>query len=420
MDFRIIIKEQRKELEEIETRERLIDRESQNKALKYLKHPNILAVIGIRRCGKSIFSYLLAKEHSFGYVNFDDERLIGISAEDLNNVLDAFYELYNDVEFIVLDEIQNIKNWELFANRLRRTKKVMITGSNSKLLEGELATHLTGRYMDTKLYPFSFREFLKLKQVRLSSAYTTREKAGLIGNLEQYMATGGFPEVYKFDRSILPRIYDDIVTKDVILRYGIRKKDELKKFARYLVTNFSNEITYSKLSRILDIKHVSTVSNWISYLEQAFLIIKLERFDFKLKQQFVAPKKVYCIDTGIINSISFSTSENKGKIMENIVAVQLQRKYATEHGPEVYYWKDHQQKEVDFVIKKGAKIIELIQVTNASRSEEVNERELRSLVKASGELKSKNLKVITWDLAGEETIDKMKVKFTPLWSWLLE
>ena len=168
MQFRDIIKEQQEEFHEIENRERLIDREVHKSAIGYLKHPNILAVIGIRRCGKSIFSYLLVKENKFGYINFDDERLIGVTHDDLNRIMEAFYQLYDDVEFVVLDEIQNIKNWELFVNRLRRTKKVIITGSSSKLIEGELATHLTGRYMDTKLYPFSFREFLNLKNVQFS------------------------------------------------------------------------------------------------------------------------------------------------------------------------------------------------------------------------------------------------------------
>ena len=420
MDFKAIIKEQREELENIDSSERLISREQLQDGNIYLKHPNILAVLGIRRCGKSIFSYLLAKKYSYGYINFDDERLTGVKTDDLNKILEGFYELYGDIDYIILDEIQNIDKWELFANRLRRTKRVIITGSNSKLLAGDLATHLTGRYIDINLFPFSFTEFLKMKRFKQSLVYTTKEKAGVFKLLNEYLKVGSLPEVYKFGKVILPRIYEDIITKDVILRYGIRKSEELKKLAKYIVTNISNEISYSKLSRILDIKHVSTVSNWISYLEQSFLIIKLERFDFKLKQQFVAPKKMYCIDTGIVNSISFSLSENFGRLMENAVAVELQRRNSVDRNYEIYYWKDHQQNEVDFVIKNGPKVNELIQVTYANDREEVNDREIKSLIKASEKLRCNKLLLITWDLSGEEKIDGKRVTFIPLWSWFFQ
>ncbi|MCK5561847.1 MAG: ATP-binding protein, partial [Thermoplasmata archaeon] len=271
-----------------------------------------------------------------------------------------------------------------------------------------------------KLFPFSFREFLEMKSFERSSVYTSKEKAKLFRHLNEYLKLGGLPEVYKFGKVILPRIYEDIITKDIVLRYGIRKREELRKLAKYLVTNFSKEISYSKLSRILDIKHVSTVSKWISYLEQSFLIIKLERFDFKLKQQFVAPKKVYCIDNGIVNSIGFGLSENFGRLMENAVAVELHRRNAIDRTSEIYYWKDHQQNEVDFVLKKGPKVKQLVQVTYADSRDEINERETRSLLKASRKLKCKNLLVITWDFKSKEKIDGKEVIFTPLWSWLLQ
>src|SRR3989344_8090734 len=177
MDIKEIILEQKKEIEEIEKREKIIFRESLDKAKKFLKYPNILVITGIRRCGKSIFSYLVEKDKKFGYINFDDERIIDLKSESLDKVLQAFYELYGEVEYIVLDEIQNIPKWELFANRLRRTKKIIITGSNSKLLSGELATHLTGRYIDIKLFPFSFKEFLNFREFNIQQAYTSKEKS---------------------------------------------------------------------------------------------------------------------------------------------------------------------------------------------------------------------------------------------------
>lgn len=420
MDFKGIIKEQREELEKIEKEEKIIERTNLEESKKALKYPNILAILGIRRCGKSIFSYLLAKQHKFAYINFDDERLAGLKSEDLNKILESFYELYGDMEFIILDEIQNIDNWELFVNRIRRTKKIILTGSNSKLLSGELSTHLTGRYLDRLLFPFSFKEFLKLKEFKENKVYTTQEKAKIMKFLQEYLEIGGFPEAYKFGKGMISRIYEDILTKDILLRHNIAKREDIKKLAKYLITNSSEEITYSKLARIFNIKHVSTISNWILYFENAFLIFKLERFDFKLKQQFIAPKKVYCIDPGLINSIGFKFSENKGKVIENEVALELQRRKSIDKSLEVYYWKDYQQNEVDFVLKRDKKIEQLIQVSYINSKEEIKEREVNALLKASKELRCKDLVIITWDYASEERFSGKKIKFIPLWKWLLE
>ena len=419
MDFREIIKEQREELEFIEKRERIIKREFLDKAKRFLKYPNILVITGVRRCGKSVFSYLLAKENKFGYINFDDERLSSVKSEDLNKILQAFYNLYGDIDYIILDEIQNVKKWELFVNRLRRTKKVIITGSNSQLLAGELASRLTGRYINITLWPFSFKEFLDLNKIETREIYTTKEKAEILKFLDIYLKTGGFPEVNKFGKAILPQIYEDIITKDILFRYGIKKIEELKKLAKYLITNFCQEVSYSKLAKILDIKRVSTISNWVSYLENSFLIFKLKRFDFKLKQQFIAPKKVCCVDNGIVNMLAFRFSENIGRFMENAVATELQRRKSLDPLMEIYYWKDHQQNEVDFVVKYGKKVKNLIQVTYATSKDEIKEREIKGLLKASSKLKCNNLLVITYDYESEQRIERKKIKFIPLWKWLL-
>lgn len=420
MDLKSVIKEQWLELENIQRTERIILRERLSEAETYLKHPNILVVTGVRRCGKSIFSYLLERKHKFGYINFDDERIFGLKSSDLDAVLQAFYELYGEIDYIVLDEIQNVAGWELFANRLRRSKRVVLTGSNSNLLSSELATHITGRYVDIKLFPFSFKEYLDFKGFPLSNAYTTQEKAVIMNHLEDYLVNGGMPEVYKFGKTILLRIYNDILTKDVVVRHKIKKSDELKKMAKYIISNVSEEITYSSLARNIGIKHISTVSKWISYLEECFLILKLERFDFKLKQQFIAPKKVYCIDSGIVDSIGFKFSENKGRIFENVIAIQLQRKKEKDHELEVYYWKDHSQKEVDFVLKKRQKIVELIQATAISSQEELKEREIEALVTASEKLKCNALTIITQNVGSELNVKNKIINLVPLWKWLLE
>lgn len=419
MEPKTIIKEQREELEGIEKTERIIPRDLLPKAIAFLKYPNVVAIVGVRRCGKSVFSYLTVKDKNFGYINFDDERLAMIKADDLNKILQAFYELYPGLDYIILDEIQNVKNWELFVNRLRRTKRVIITGSNSRLLSGELSTHLTGRYIDIELHPFSFREFLILNKVKLQDTYTTKEMAEITKHLEDYLRLGGFPEVKKFGKAILPRIYNDIITKDIILRYKVKKIEALRNMARYIITNFSQGISYAKLSRILNVKRIQTISTWISYLEDSFLIFKLERFSFKLKQQIIAPKKIYCIDNGILTTIGFGFSENKGFLIENIVAIELSRRKALNPLFEIYYWKDHQQNEVDFVIKHGKRIKQLIQVTCAKDKDEIREREIKSLSKCSYELQCNKLSVITWDYEGKEKHKRKTIEFIPLWKWLL-
>ena len=419
-DIKSIIREQRQDLERIEKADKIIKRFGLEKARSFLKYPNILAITGIRRCGKSIFSYLLEKDSKFGYINFDDERLAELKANELNKIMEAFYELYGDIDYVILDEVQNIHGWELFANRLRRTKKVIVTGSNSNLLSGELATHLTGRYIDIMLFPFSFKEFLDFKSFKTERAYTSEEKSQIINYLNEYLENGGLPEVYKFGKIISSKICEDIITKDIILRHKIKKIDELKKLARYLISNSTETTTYIRLSNILGIKNITTISNWISYLEEAFLIFKLEKFDYKLKQQFIAPKKIFCIDTGMVDSIGFKFSENRGKILENAVAIELQRKEHTNEKLKTFYWRDYNQNEVDFAIKQDKKIVQLIQANNISSKEDLKEREVKSLLKASDELKCKNLLIITWDYEGEQKVKNKTISFIPLWKWLLE
>lgn len=413
-----IIENQRAEIGDTFAKEIIIEREGLGLAKGYLSFPNILVVLGVRRSGKSIFSILLARElkEKIAYINFVDERLISIKTEDLDRVMQAFYELYGDVEFVILDEIQQVTGWELFANRLRRTKKVIVTGSDSRLLSGELATHLTGRHIDFELFPFSFREISNLK----SKIYSTKEIATAKRELKRYVEGSGFPEFKKFGAPIVREIYDDIITKDCIDRHGIKEKKAFKELSFYLVSNFSSEFTYSKLLKIIGLKDANTVKNYVQYLREAYLLAVVERFSPKLKQQIIAPKKAYCIDQGLCNFISFNLSKNQGKVYENIVCIELLRQKSRDQEMEVYYWKDHQQNEVDFVIKKNRKVSQLIQVCYNPLAEAVKERETKPLIKAATELKCKNLLIITSDDEAIQTTKKHKIKFIPLWKWLLE
>jgi len=413
-----IISSQRYELEDKFRKERIIQRERLPYAKRFLKYPNILAVLGVRRCGKSIFSLLLAKEigKNFGHINFDDERLVGLRGGDLNKILQTFYELYGEVDFIILDEPQNVENWELFANRLRRTKRVVVTGSNSQLLSGELVTALTGRHIDVFMFPFSFREILSFKP----DIYLTEDIAKVKRELEKYLEGSGFPEYLKFGPQIVVNIYEDIVNKDCIRRHGIRNERSFRELAKYLVSNFSSEFTYSKLSRVTGVKDVHTVKNYVEYLEQAFLIHVVERFSFKLKQQIIAPKKVYVIDHGFANFISFRLTKDFGRLLENIVCTELFNRVSGGYDTRVYYFKNSRGHEVDFVLKQGAKVIQLIQVCHDISDPDVKKRELRSLVEAGKELRCENLLVITYDQESEEKFNGEKVKFLPIWKWLLQ
>ena len=299
------------------------------------------------------------------------------------------------------------------------------TGSNSGLLSGELATHLTGRHMDFTLFPFSFREFLTYNDVSpmelREREYSTDASATAEKMLEDYISAGGFPEAYNFGGDILKSIFGDIVVKDVVRRHRIRNISAIEALAGYIVSNSSNEMTYNKLKNIFDIRKINTIKNYVRYLQETYLVFIVERFSFKLKQQIISPKKVYCIDTGIINVISFKSTRQLGNLVENLVAIELQRRRSyLSPGIEVCYWKDHQQREVDFVVREGSAVKELIQVCYDVDDFNTKERELKSLVRASGELDCSNLLVITWDYEAREEFKGKRIRFTPLWKWLLQ
>lgn len=420
MDIEILkelIADQMTEAKKKLSTEKIVEREGRSGVKRFIEHPNILAITGVRRSGKSVFSLLLSQSTgNFAYVNFDDERLIGASADDLNRILQAIYELYGAVDVIALDEIQNIEGWELFASRLRQTKKLIITGSNSKLMAGELADRLTGRHIDFTLYPFSFRERLGFSP----GLYGTEEAAKLRRAFNEYCTGSGFPEYMKFGPEIVMGIYEDIINKDCLRRHEIRNERSFRELAKYLVSNCSKEFTYSRLSGILGIKDVHTTKNYVSYLEEAFVIKTIERFSPKLKQQFKAPKKAYAIDHGFCNFMGFRISADKGRLYENIACIELLRRKSANRALEIYYWKNHAQNEVDFVVKEGHAVKQLIQVCYDISDPSTMKREVKALALASKELRCNNLLILTGSAKGEERVGNKRVKIVPLWKWMLE
>ncbi|MBI2147428.1 ATP-binding protein [Candidatus Woesearchaeota archaeon] len=410
--IKTVIMEREQELHKKIAEENIIPREGAVEIQKLFSPDAAVVITGVRRCGKSLLAFLLG-ETPFGYVNFDDERLT-IKAEELNSVLEAVYALKGEVNFFIFDEIQNIVGWEKFVSRLLPGKKIIITGSNARLMSKELATHLTGRHLDITLYPFSFREFLLLKKLKINT-HLTKDIAQIKAALAEYVERGGFPLTYRLGNIFLAETYKDIIERDIIQRYGIRYASTMKELAKYLFSNVGKEITYNSLRKFLNIRSVHTIKNYCSYLQNAYLIFLVERFSFSLKEQALAPKKVYSIDNGLTQAIGFQFSQNRGRFVENAVAIELLRK----SGPGTfYYWKDYQQNEVDFVVKNKKQIKELLQVHAISTREEIEEMEIKALIKGSDSLRCRNLKVITWDYTSTRRYDKKTVEFIPLWKWL--
>jgi len=379
----------------------------------------IKVILGPRRAGKSFFAVnFLNKKNNFGYVNFDDERLVEI--ENYDEIVTAMNSVYNNPKYVLFDEIQNLEKWELFVNRLqRRGYNLIITGSNSKLLSKELATHLTGRHFLIHVFPFSFKEFLALENKELTTS-EIKEK------LANYLFNGGYPEplIKNLDlKEYLSTLFNSIIYKDIIKRYKVRNAKDMEDLAFYLLSNIANEYSYNSLTKISKIKSSHTIEKYLGYLEEAFIFFSLNCFSYKVKKQLASNKKIYCIDNGFIQAKAFKLSPDMGKLYENIVACELKKK-ELENELNVYYWKSPQQEEADFVVKKGLKVKQLIQVCYDISNLETKKREIRALIKAGKELKCDELIIISEDYEAEEKVkwfDKeAKIKFIPLWKWLLK
>ena len=378
---------------------------------RFLVIPNVLAILGVRRSGKSTLSLILMKELNvkFAYLNFDDESLYGLTTKDLKSIEQAIYEVYgNDVNCLVFDEIHNVKGWELFVSRLRETKRIIITGSNSRMLSGELATLLTGRHSDFILFPFSFREYLRFKKVSEEVPLSTRRIAEIKVELEKYMEVGGFPEALIIGKDQIDVIYNDILFKDVVFRYKIRELEKFKDFSKSLISYYSTEVSLSKLAKVIGIDR-KTIDLWSFGLENAYLIHFLPRYGEKPRERLTFNKKVYIVDPGIISRVALR-AKDKGRVMENLVVLRLFRDNQLKG---IYYVKG-KDFEVDFYDEVNSR---LLQVTYAS--DKIEEREIRSLLKAEEMLKAKELIVITYDIEGEEEREGKKIKLIPLYKFLL-
>ena len=381
-------------------------------------------VIGVRRSGKSTICHkvLLERGIRYGYVNLDDDRLAKMTTEDLNTVLSCVYQLYGtDVPYLVLDEIQNVDGWYLFVNRLLRTDMhIFVTGSNAKLLSGELATHLTGRYNEIRLYPFSFSEYCDYHQVDTQSI-TTKAEADRKRTFMDYIHDGGFPEMQglRNKRAYVQSLIEAILQKDIKKRFRIRDIDALRKLAHHLINNACQEVNYDELTKELGMSD-KTVKNYVDYLAKAFMIQLLTRHSFKSKERIRNPK-AYVVDTGMQGNRSNALApENLGWRLENVVYIELLRRCAYDFYDVYYYKPDNRAKEIDFVICDKNKVMELIQVAYEIDSQRAYDRETSALIKASGALLCDNLTLISFSQTRDVEIEGKTIHIISALEWLLK
>ncbi len=375
-------------------------------------------ISGIRRSGKSTLAHQVYGRLDYAYINFDDERLLSCTVEDLNLLLELLYQIYGDFKYLLLDEIQNIDGWSLFVNRLLRKKiHIIITGSNSRLLSTELATHLTGRFLNTELFPFSFREYLIYKEIGLGTN-TTKEIGLLKGLFTEYARGGGFPEVVRGERleGYVTALFDSIVSRDIVFRHNIKYVRTFRDIAIYLVNNYSSELSFNRIKKIFGLGSENTAKTYVTYLEEAYLVLTLPKFSFK-KQEQLRYRKTYVADPAMISVMSDNFSGNRGRVMENIVFLELKRRSART-GFEIYYYK--KLYSVDFVIYSKGQVTTLIQVSESLQDKVTRNREVRALLNASAELSPLELKIITLDENMSIEEDGCSIDVVSVINWLLE
>ena len=379
-------------------------------------------VIGIRRSGKSTLCFNVIKKsgEKFAYVNFDDERLSEVTTEDLNAILECLYKIYGDFNHLFIDEIQNIDEWYLFVNRLLRTgMHVLITGSNAKLLSGELASHLTGRHLKVELFPFSFAEYCDYKKISKSHG-TTKEKGFLRAAFDDYLHDGGFPELLneKRKQAYINTLVDSILKKDIEKRYSVKYKAAFENIANHLLNNAPAKINYNELQTLFSLKSAHTAENYVNYAKNAYLICGLHNYSPKSKIR-VRDEKAYAVDVALMNNRENALAgDNLGWRLETIVFIELLRRYRPLEC-DVYYY-DETSGEADFLVCKGNSVQKIIQVSHDISNPKTYKREINGLLLASSKTGCNDLLLITDHDEQSCVADGKKIDIIPAYSWLVE
>ncbi|MEK6836929.1 MAG: ATP-binding protein [Nanoarchaeota archaeon] len=402
-----------------------------------MKVNKIIVLNGFRRVGKTYILYGLANEllklnsrEEVVQINFEDER-IPLKTDFLSSLLPTAEEIFNKkIKYLFLDELHNIPNWSKWLRRTYDNNdiKIFVSGSSSRMSEEEIPTELRGRFLEVKIFPLSFKEFLRFKKLSFDFKtldYSEKEKPIILKALTEYITYGGLPEVVLEEENkkleLSQSYYSTVIKRDIIERYKIKNEESLKALLKLLLDSkeYSISKTYNTLKSLGYKIGKSTVQTYISCIENSYFAFSLPIFSYKIKDQMQYPKKVYFIDNVFINSISTKFLDNWGRLYENIVAIELKRRKI-----ESYYWKNVEKEEVDFIVKGDKKIEQLIQVCYDITDRDTKKREIRAILKASKELKCDNLLIINQDYFGDEDVEwfgiRKKVKFIPLWKWLLE
>ena len=402
-----------------------------------IKVNKIIVLNGFRRVGKTYILYGLVNEllnsnsrEEVVHINFEDER-IPLKTEFLSILLPTAEELFRKkIKYLFLDELHNIPNWSKWLRRIYDNQdiRIFISGSSSRMSENEIPTELRGRFLEIKIFPLSFKEFLKFKKLDFDFKvldYSEKEKSLIQKALAEYLTFGGLPEIVLIDENkkfeLAQSYYATVIKRDIVERYKIKNEESLKALIKLLLDSkeYSISKSYNNLKSLGYKIGKSTLQKYISYIESSYFAFSLPIFSHKIKDQMQYPKKIYFVDNAFINSISTKFSNNFGRLYENLVAVELRRK-----RKECYYWKNNEKEEVDFILKNNAKIEQLIQVCYDISESDTKKREIKALLKASKDLKCRNLLLINKNYSGEEKLEwfgiKRNVKFISLWKWLLE
>ena len=404
------------EQNQFKLKENTIPRELTTRIKNFQKENFILIISGIRRSGKSTLLHQIRKhlEESY-YVNFDDDRFIRFKIDDFQTLYEILVELFGTKQIFIFDEIQNIRGWERFVRRLHDTrKKIYVTGSNASMLSRELGTHLTGRHITFSLYPFSFKEFLDFKNYSIKSLnrLTTEQKGTLKKFFNEYLEKGGFPEYLQTEKEeYLKVVYENILYRDIITRYNLPHEKTIKEVVYFAVSNIGKEISFNKIRKLTQLTSATTIREYFEYFENSYLTFLIPRYNRSLKKQIYSNKKVYFIDTGMSKILGFRTSSDLGRMLENIVFIQLKRQ-----NKEIYFHKE--KHECDFLIKEGIKIIQAIQVTH--NLVENRKREIDGLLEALNKYKLKEGLILTTDQEEEIVENNKRIIIKPIWKWLLE
>ena len=414
--MKTIILNQRKERDELLSRLYLERRSNQDMDLLLNSHL-IKLITGPRRVGKSTQALLMLRNRNFAYLNFDNQQLV--DAWDADLVMRMLDDVYPGYEYLLLDEVQNLEAWDLWVSELYRLgKNLVITGSNAKMLSSEMVTALTGKYLKVEMLPFSLEEFFDWNKLDLGKL-KPEQQADASALMDDYLRNGGYPEVVasrQLTRTYLDTLFDSIVWKDVAKRHSVRNVTDLNDLALYLVSNFCNPVSANELTEELGFSSVNTTKKFMDYLHEPYLFYYLPRYNNKLKLMKKAPRKVYVVDNGFVAAKAFSLSDNLGRLLENQVFVELLRQgYDTDKT--MFYYRSRNDKEVDFVLRKGTHIDRLVQVCYDMSNAKTEKREVDSLLECAEELNCSNLVIVT---NNEERViekDGYRIDVVPVAKW---